>query len=145
MKVGIIGLPEVGKTTLYNALTRSTAAVHSYGARSDTVNLGTIPVPDERFDYAVEVCHPKKQVPATIEITDGGARIELDEQREKFGTDFFTGVRNMDTLVLVVRAFRNEVMPEPPGGIDPRRENQSKVGRPVKIVDGGATVGEVFG
>ncbi len=124
MKVGIIGLPEVGKTTLYNALTRSTAAVHSFGVRSDTVNLGTIPVPDARFDFAVEVCHPKKATPATIEVTDGGARIELDEKREKFGTDFFTGVRNMDALVLVVRAFRSDVLPEPPAGIDPRRDAQ---------------------
>ncbi len=124
MKVGLIGLPEVGKTALYNALTRSTAATHSFGGRSDAVNLGTIPVPDERFDYAVEVCHPKKVTPATLEVTDGGARVQLDEKREKFGTDFFTGVRNMDTLVLVLRAFQSDVVPEPPGGLDPRRDAQ---------------------
>src|SRR5258708_29862154 len=122
MKVGLIGLPETGKTTLYNALTRSTAAVHSFGAHSSEINLGTIPVPDERFDFAVQVCHPKKQVRATIEITDGGARVQIDQSKEKFGTDFFTGVRNMDALVLVLRAFTSDALPDPPGGIDPARD-----------------------
>src|SRR5437016_238274 len=122
MKVGLIGLPEVGKTTLYNALTRQSEAVHSYGARASEVHMGTIPVPDERFDFAVSVCHPKKVMPASFEITDGGARVEVDESREKFGTDFFTGVRNMDALVLVLRAFRSDALPDPPGGIDPARD-----------------------
>lgn len=134
MKVGLIGLPEVGKTTLYNALTRQSAAVHSFGAHSIEVNLGTIPVPDERFDFAVEVCHPKKQVPATIEITDGGARISLEEKREKFGADFFAGVRTMDTLVLVIRAFSSDALPDPPGGIDPRRD-AIKIGEELLLAD----------
>src|SRR5438105_2273503 len=111
MKVGLIGLPEVGKTTLYNALTRQSAAIHSFGSHSNEVNLGTIPVPDERFDFAVQVCRPKKQVPATIEITDGGARISLEQTREKFGADFFAGVRAMDTLVLIIRAFHSDSLP----------------------------------
>src|ERR1041384_7212594 len=122
MKVGIIGLPEVGKTTLYNALTRSSAAVHAFGVRSNEVNLGSIPVPDPRFDFAVEVCRPKKVHPATFEVTDGGARVEIDESREKFGTDFFTGVRNMDALVVVIRAFTSDTLPDPSGGLDPRRD-----------------------
>jgi ribosome-binding ATPase YchF (GTP1/OBG family) len=122
MKVGMIGLPEVGKTTLYNALTRQSAAVHAFGAHSSEINLGTIPVPDERFNYAVGVCKPKKQVPATIEITDGAARVALEEKREKFGADFFAGVRAMDALVLVVRAFHSTSLPDPPGGIDPSRD-----------------------
>jgi len=122
MRVGLIGLPQAGKTTLFNALTRSHEAVHAYGGRDSEVHLGTIPVPDERFDFAVQVCRPKKQVPATIEITDGGARVELDRDREKFGADFFAGVRGMEALVLVLRAFKSDVLPEPPGGIDPVRD-----------------------
>ena len=122
MKVGIIGLPESGKTTLFNALTRSNAALHTYGARSQEVNLGTIPVPDERFDFAVRVCRPKKQVPATLDITDGAARIEAVERGRSFGADFFAGVRAMDALVLVVRAFHSSTLPDPEGGVDPERD-----------------------
>lgn len=122
MKVGFIGLPEVGKTTLFNALTRSNAATHSYGAHSAEANLGSVVVPDERFDFAVEACAPKKRVPASIEVTDGGARIELHDRGEKFGTDFFVSVRNMDALVLVLRAFPDGTVPAPAVGINPRRD-----------------------
>jgi GTP-binding protein YchF len=134
MKVGIIGLPEVGKTTLFNALTRQNASVHAYGARRDEVHLGTVPVPDERFDFAVQVSRPKKQVPATVDITDGGARVEVHEKREKFGTDFFAGVRTMDALVLVLRAFSSDALPEPPGGLDPRRDAE-KIGEELLLAD----------
>jgi GTP-binding protein YchF len=122
MKVGLIGLPESGKTTLFNALTRSTASTHAYGAHKDEIHLGTVPVPDERFDYAVLVSHPKKITPATLDITDGGARISAEEKKEKFGADFFAGVRNMDALLLVLRAFHSEHLPEPEGGLDPKRD-----------------------
>ena len=114
MKVGLIGLPQSGKTTLYNALTRSFAATTPFGGYSEQVHLASIPVPDERFDFAVSTCNPKKVTPAAIEITDGGARVQLDENRQKFGTDFFAGVRNMDALVLVIRAFSSDLTPEPP-------------------------------
>jgi hypothetical protein len=124
MKVGLIGLPEVGKTTLFNALTRSNEATHAYRTRQEEVHLGSVPVPDERFDFIAQVTRKKKVVPATLDIVDGGARIEMDAKREKFGTDFFAGVRNMDALVLVLRAFRSDLLPEPPGGLDPARDAQ---------------------
>ncbi|MCL5283493.1 MAG: redox-regulated ATPase YchF [Armatimonadetes bacterium] len=106
MKAALIGLPEVGKTTLFNALTRQNAATHAYGARENEVHVGVIPVPDERFEVAVRLCQPKKQMPATIEVSDGAARIEKTEAHtQRFGTDFFVGIRNSDALVLVVQAF----------------------------------------
>jgi|YelNatPaOPRAMG01_1025707.scaffolds.fasta_scaffold20021_4 GTP-binding protein YchF len=122
MKVGLIGLPECGKTTLFNALTRANESTHAYGAHKDELHLGSVPVPDPRFDFCVEVSHPKKIAPATLDITDGGARIDLDEKREKFGADFFAGVRNMDALALILRAFHSDMLPEPEGGLDPRRD-----------------------
>lgn len=140
MKVGLIGLPEVGKTTLFNALTRQNAALNTYGGQTNEVHLGTVPVPDARFDYAVEVCTPKKITPATVDITDGGARVQLSDgqagqgSREKFGTDFFAGVRNMDALVLVLRAFQNPTLPEPPGGLNPARD-AAKIGEELLIAD----------
>lgn len=128
MKVGIVGLPGTGKTTLFNALTHSHAAIHAYTAREDEVHLGSVEVPDERFDFAVSVCLPKKQVRATVELVDGGARIDLGENRQKFGSDFFAGVRNMDALVLCLRAFESETIPAPPEGIDPKREAEAVLG-----------------
>lgn len=125
MKVGIIGLSQSGKTSLYNALTRSQVELNRFGAAE--VNVGVIAVPDPRFDYAVQQCEPKKISPAVIEFTEGGARVEREENRaqgtrDKFGTDFFANVRNMDALVVVVRAFEDAAVTAPPGGVNPRRE-----------------------
>jgi GTP-binding protein YchF len=125
MKVGIIGLPQTGKTSLYNALTRASVDLNRFGGGE--VNIGVIAVPDERFDHAVAHCHPKKATPATIEFTEGGARIERGErqgQGDKYGTDFFAAVRNMDALILVVRAFDDPNVPTPPEGIAPLRETE---------------------
>ena len=124
MKVGFAGLPEVGKTTLFNALTRQEIALNTYGGVRDEIHLGTVPVPDERFDFAVQACKPKKEARATVDITDGGARVQVNERKEKFGTDFFAGVRNMDALVLVLRAFGGDTPPEPTGGVNPARDAQ---------------------
>ena len=125
MKVGIIGLSQAGKTSLYNALTRSQVELNRFGGTE--VSVGVIAVPDTRFDYAVENCQPKKVSPASIEFTEGGARIERGErqgQGEKFGNDFFAAVRNMDALVLVARAFESDVVETPPGGVNPLLETE---------------------
>ncbi len=123
MKVGIIGLPQTGKTSLYNALTRSAVELNKFG---DTeIHMGVIPVPDSRFDHAVEMCSPKKISPATIELTEGGARIERGERKgqgDKFGSDFFANVRSVDALLLVIRAFIDPLVPEPEGGVNALRE-----------------------
>jgi GTP-binding protein YchF len=123
MKVGIVGLPQSGKTSLYNALTRSRINLSQFGTAE--VHIGVISVPDPRFNLAVERCQPKKITPASIEFTEGGARIERGErqgQGDKFGTDFFVNVRNVDALILVVRAFEDPLVPAPPNGINPLRE-----------------------
>jgi GTP-binding protein YchF len=123
MKVGIIGLPQTGKTSLYNALTRSEVNLSQFG--STEANVGVISVPDPRFDLAVERCQPKKITPASIEFTEGGARIERGErqgQGDKFGSDFFVNVRNVDALILTVRAFEDPLVPAPPNGVSPLRE-----------------------
>ncbi len=123
MKVGIIGLPQTGKTSLYNALTRSRIELSKFSGGD--VSVGVIPVPDSRFAYAVEMCSPKKETPASIEFTEGGARIERSEghgRGDKFGTDFFAAVRNMDALILVVRAFEDPGVAVPESGINPLRE-----------------------
>lgn len=135
MKVGIIGLAQTGKTTLYNALTRSQVELNRFGGTE--VSVGMISVPDPRFTYAVEKCHPKKVSPATIEFTEGGARIERGErqgQGDKFGSDFFAAVRNMDALILVVRAFDVPDVAPPPGGINPLLEAE-KISEELLLAD----------
>ena len=100
MKVGIIGLPQSGKTSLFNALTRSQVELNRFGGGE--VSVGVIAVPDARFDHAVEMCRPKKVTPASIEFSEGGARIERAEQHgrgDKFGTDFFAAVRDRKSVV----------------------------------------------
>ncbi len=118
MEVGIIGLSQSGKTSLYNALTRS--AVELFGGQE--VHVGVISVPDPRFDHCVAVCNPKKVTPASIQFTEGGAKVERSERKQegdKFGTDFFVSVRNVDALVLVVRAFDDPSIPVPESGVTP--------------------------
>ena len=135
MKVGIIGLAQSGKTSLYNALTRSQIELNRYGAVE--VSVGVIPVPDPRFTHAVTVCEPKKISPATVEFTEGGARIERGErqgQGDKLGADFFSAVRNMDALVLVVRAFESADVAPPPGGINPMLDAQ-KISEELLLAD----------
>lgn len=122
MKAGIIGLPSTGKTTLFNALTHGQAPTSEFAGRRQEANIGTISVPDARFDKLVSVYNPKKASPATIEVIDGAAPIGVDTHTEKFGTDFFTGIRSVDALVHVVRAFESPLHPAPEGGLDPVRD-----------------------
>jgi len=104
MKLGIVGLPNVGKTTLFNALTGSRAETSSYSNAGAKPNIGTAKVPDERLDWLAEYYHPKKYTPATIEFVDvpgvsaGGGK----------GNEVFQAIRQVDALVQVVRCFDND-------------------------------------
>jgi GTP-binding protein YchF len=127
LKVGIIGLPSSGKTTLFNALTRSSAQTGGYGARSKDGNLGVINVPDPRFDRLTEMYRPKKQAPANIEFVDALGGLEAGSARSAVGQDFFAAVRNAEALVDVVRCFENDAVPHPSGSVDPVRDARSIV------------------
>ena len=104
MKLGIVGLPNVGKTTLFNALTGSKAETGSYTAVGAKPNIGAAKVPDERLDWLAEYYHPKKYSPASIDFVDvpgvssGGGK----------GNEVFQAIRQVDALVQVVRCFDNE-------------------------------------
>jgi hypothetical protein len=121
LKVGIIGLPQSGKTTLFSALTRGDASPAGGGTGA---MVSVVHVPDSRYDFAVDLFHPKKRTPAAIEFTDGAAQITAGEGRaaQKFGSDFFVGIRSVDALVMVVRAFETASLPAPDGGLDPLKE-----------------------
>jgi len=114
MKVGIVGLPGVGKTTLFRAIAGGA------GHEERGVHVAVVRVPDERFDWLVERVKPKKATPATIEFIDGVGPIG-GEGRGKFGADFFAELRKVDALVHVIRAFTTE-LGEPPTPVKDARE-----------------------
>lgn len=103
MKLGIVGLPNVGKTTLFNALTGAHAETGGYTAANAKPNIGSAKVPDERLDWLAEYYHPKKYTPATIEFVD----IAGVAKGGKSG-DLLQAARQTDALVEVVRCFENE-------------------------------------
>lgn len=127
LRVGIIGLPASGKTTLFNALTRSTAQTGGFGARSREENLGVISVPDPRFVRMVEMYRPRSEKPAVIEFVDALGGLEAGAARSGVGQDFFAAIRNTEALVNVVRCFSNEAVPHPSGSVDPVRDARAIV------------------
>jgi len=125
MRAGLIGLPGSGKTSLFNAITRSNVPTHAYDAHETRSVVATVPVPDRRFDVAVRICNPKRRVPATLELVDGAARVEVHERGQKFGADFFAGIRQMEALVFVLRGFETPALGLPDGGLDAARDAAS--------------------
>ena len=104
MKLGIVGLPNVGKTTLFNALTGSQAETGSYTNAGAKPNIGTAKVPDERLDWLAEYYHPKKYSPATIDFVD----VPGVSSGNGKGNEVFQAIRQVDALVEVVRCFDND-------------------------------------
>ncbi|MEN6581148.1 MAG: redox-regulated ATPase YchF [Armatimonadota bacterium] len=113
MRVGIVGLPSSGKTTLFKALTRGTVKVEETYGQSGKPNIGVVSVPDSRIDYFANEYKPKKITYASIEFIDGAARIATDQGKTRFGSDFFADVRQVDMLVHVVRGFTGTAGEEP--------------------------------
>jgi ribosome-binding ATPase len=113
LKVGLIGLPNSGKTSLFYALTRGEGSPLGGGS---SALVGVVPVPDHRYSFAINLFHPKKRTPASIELLDGAAQVGASStgRGQKFGSDFFVGIRSVDTIVQVVRAFNSPADGEKP-------------------------------
>lgn len=120
MKIGLIGLPNSGKTTIFNALTRSEAEVTSYATQKAEPHIAIIEVEDERVMKLTEMYHPKKTIFATIEIVDFVGFSEGTSRNGGLPQSFVTHIKTMDALALVVRNFKNDIGedPNPLGDID---------------------------
>jgi GTP-binding protein YchF len=119
---GIIGLPNAGKTTIFNALTAGHAEVASYPFSTIAPNTGMVPVPDPRLMEFGRLLKPQKLTPATIEFVDVAGLIEGASKGEGLGNQFLAAIREVDLLVHVVRCFGEAVCPHPLVGLDPVRD-----------------------
>jgi GTP-binding protein YchF len=119
---GIIGLPNAGKTTIFNALTYGHAEVATYPFSTIAPNTGVAPVPDPRLTELGRLLKPQKLTPASIEFVDVAGLIEGASQGEGLGNQFLAAIREVDLLVHVVRCFGAQVCPHPLVGLDPVRD-----------------------
>jgi len=119
MKLGVVGLPNVGKTTLFNALTHAHAAATSYAYSSPDPNVGVVAVPDDRLWQLHEVLETPRAVPATIEVVDIPGLADGASRGEGLGNAFLAAIRGVDAVVHVVRGFENDDVAHVRPEIDP--------------------------
>ncbi len=122
LSVGIVGLPNAGKSTLFNALTRAGAQVGNYPFTTIEPNTGIVPVPDARLDRLAAMFQPPKVIPATVAFTDIAGLVRGASRGEGLGNRFLGHIREVDAVALVVRAFDDPDVSHVEGAVDPVRD-----------------------
>ncbi len=122
MKLGIVGLPNVGKSTLFNAITSAGAQSANYPFCTIEPNVGMVSVPDERLDKLAEMYEPEKFTPATIEFVDIAGLVKGASKGEGLGNKFLSHIREVDAIVHVVRCFDDTNIVHVDGSVDPARD-----------------------
>ena len=118
MKLGIVGLPNVGKSTLFNSLTKAGALAANYPFATIDPNVGVVSVPDKRLDALTKMYNSKKTVPATIEFVDIAGLVKGASKGEGLGNQFLANIREVDAIVHVVRCFEDANVVHVDGSID---------------------------
>ena len=124
LQCGIVGLPNVGKSTLFNALTSAGALAANYPFATKDPNLGIITVPDNRLDELAQLVNPQRVVPTTVEILDIAGLIKGASKGEGLGNQFLANIREVDAIIHVVRAFDNDNIVHVDGSVDPVRDKE---------------------
>lgn len=122
MKLGMVGLPNVGKSTLFNAITNAGAQSANYPFCTIEPNIGMVSVPDERLDRLAQMYEPDKFTPATIEFVDIAGLVKGASKGEGLGNKFLSHIREVDAIIHVVRCFENDDITHVDGNIDPARD-----------------------
>ncbi len=124
LKCGIVGLPNVGKSTLFNALTSAKALAANYPFATKEPNLGVITVPDQRLDKLAELVNPLRILPTNIEILDIAGLIKGASKGEGLGNQFLANIREVDAIIHVVRCFEDDNVIHVDGSVNPLRDKE---------------------
>ena len=125
MKCGIVGLPNVGKSTLFNCLSNAKAQSANYPFCTIEPNVGTVSVPDPRLYKLEEIVNPERVVPAVVEIVDIAGLVKGASKGEGLGNQFLGNIRECHAIIHVLRCFENENITHVDGSVDPIRDKET--------------------